>query len=214
MLQPRAIVFVEPAEWLGSCHPLVQQLDCAGAVATPGAVAGSLQLGAVDGVPALRGGVRAYHAGLLLPLELPAIRRAFDHTRRNQLRELLRFDRQLATELKARSVADPSGRAGHAQLQRLRPLRDVRFVQRYLAAVERGRAHAWHTLVYGLTLAVFSLPLHQGLLSYARQTTSGIIRAAAWRVRLSELDCRELVEELCASLPARVAAVARTETAP
>ncbi len=214
MVQPRPIVFVEPAEWLGSCHPLVRQLDCAGALAAPGAVAGALPVGGVDDVAALRRRVRAHQAGLLLPLELPAICRAFDHTRRNQLRELLRFDRQLGSELQARSVAEASGRVGHAQLQHLRPLRDVRFVQRYLAAVERGRAHAWHTLVYGLTLAVFSLPLHQGLLSYARQTTGGIIQAAAWPLRLSEHDCRELLEELCASLPARVAPLARPATTP
>ena len=49
------------------------------------------------------------------------------------------------------------------------PLRDERVVQRYLAAVESGEAHGWHTLVYGLTLVVYSLPLRQGLLGYAHQ---------------------------------------------
>ena len=46
-----------------------------------------------------------------------------------------------------------------------RPLRDQRLVQRYLTAVEQGEAQGWHTLVYGLTLAVYSLPLRQGTCS-------------------------------------------------
>ncbi len=62
--------------------------------------------------------------------------------------------------------------------------------KRYLAAVESGEAHGWHTLVYGLTLAVYSLPLRQGLLGYAQQTTRGFIQAAARSLELSETDSR------------------------
>ena len=58
-------------------------------------------------------------------------------------------------------------------------MRDQRVVQRYLQAVEGGQANGWHTLVYGLTLAVYSLPLRQGLLGYAHQTTRGFIYSAA-----------------------------------
>lgn len=213
MLQPIQVVFVEPAQWLGDCHPLVEQLDCAGALTTPGAVAGSLRSGPVEDLSSLRRCLRTYQAEILLPLELPAIRRAFDHARANQLRELLRFDRQLDAGPRRHPFAESSRRVGRLQLRRLRPLRDVRFVQRYLAAVERDRAHAWHTLVYGLTLAIFSLPLHQGLLSYARQTTRGFIQAAAGSLGLSQPDCRELLDELCAGLPARVVAVAQPAAA-
>lgn len=214
MLQPTQLVSVEPAEWLGEGHPLVEQLGCAGALAAPDTLAGALRLDRLESRAALRRGLRAYHAEVLLRLELPAIGRAFQHARRNQLRELLRFDRQLAAEPRWQDWAEPSRRLGRAQLGRLRPLRDVRFVQRYLGAVERERAHAWHTLVYGLTLAVFSLPLHQGLFSYARQTTRGFIEAAAWPLGLSGRECREILEELCASLPARVAVVARAASSP
>jgi urease accessory protein UreF len=65
-------------------------------------------------------------------------------------------------------------------------------------------AHGWHTLVYGLTLEVYSLALRQGLLGYAHQTTRGFIYAAARTLQLSEHQCRELFESLCAELPRAV----------
>jgi urease accessory protein UreF len=73
-------------------------------------------------------------------------------------------------------------------------------VRRYIAAVEQGDANAWHTLVYGLTLALYSIPLRQGLLGYGFQTTSGFVYAASRSLRLSERVCRQLIEELCAGL--------------
>ncbi len=82
-----------------------------------------------------------------------------------------------------------------------------RGVQRYLAAVENHEAHGWHTLVYGLTLAVYSLPLRQGLLGYAHQTTRGFIHAAVRSLHFTEADCRALFDELCAPLPGEVKAL-------
>jgi urease accessory protein UreF len=70
-----------------------------------------------------------------------------------------------------------------------------------------AKAHGWHTLVYGLTLALYSLPLRQGLLGYAHQTTRGFIHAAARSLRLTEADCRALFEELCAPLPIAIEAL-------
>ena len=93
---------------------------------------------------------------------------------------------------------------GLAQLQRLRPLRDDRFVQRYLAAVEEGAATGWHTLVYGITLAVYHLPLRPGLVGYALRTTQGFIQSAARSLNLSPLDADSLTEEFSARLPAAV----------
>jgi len=89
-------------------------------------------------------------------------------------------------------------------LQKLRPLRDERLLQRYLHAVETGEANGWHTLVYGLPLALYSLPLRQGLLGYAQQTMRGFIHAAARSLKLTEADCGALFEELCAPLAGEV----------
>jgi urease accessory protein UreF len=152
-----------------------------------------------------------YLARLLLPLELPAIVAACGHARRGELRELLAQDHGLASPLLPTPFAVPSKRMGGLQLARLRPLRDSRIVQRYLAAVECGQAHGWHTVVYGVTLAVFSLPLRQGLLYYARETLS-VLASAAGRSKSfgpSELD--EVLTGLLARLPEGVEAALASE---
>jgi urease accessory protein UreF len=190
----------EPAEWLGDCHPLVEQLGSADGLLAPGEVSASLQISPVRDVPSLRRFLKAYQTNLLLPFELPAIQRAFDHACRHEIRELIELDRQLAAEPALKPFSEPSRRIGRTELQRLRPLKDERIVRRYLEAIEREEAHAWHTLVYGLTLALYSIPLRQGLLSYGFQTTRGFVYSAAKSLQLSERTCRELVEERCADL--------------
>jgi urease accessory protein UreF len=145
-----------------------------------------------------------YQKQILLPLELPAIQRAFDHTCRHEVRELAEYDRQLANEPALKPFAEASRRIGQTELLKLRPLRDERIVRRYLESVERNEANAWHTLIYGLTLALYSIPLRQGLLGYGFQTTRGFIYAAAKPLQLSEKDCRALLDELCGNLPEAV----------
>jgi urease accessory protein UreF len=194
----------DPAEWLGDAHPLVQQLGSADGLASLQVLADSLIACPIDNFSGLRRFLRSYHQRILLPRELPAIQTAFDHASRNEIRELIAFDQQLANEPVLRDFASASRRVGLAQLQKLRPLRDERGAQRYLAAVESGEARGWHTLVYGMTLVLYSLPLRQGLLGYAHQTTRGFIHMAAKSLQLREADCRALFDELCEPLPAAV----------
>jgi urease accessory protein UreF len=192
----------EPAEWLGDWHPLVEQLGSTHGLVALSEVSASLRIAAVEDVSSLRRFLRDYQKEILLPVEWPAIRRAFDHACRHEVRELVEFDRQLAREAGLKPFAEASRRVGQTELLKLRPLRDERIVRRYLEAVERGQASAWHTLVYGLTLALYSLPLRQGLLGYGFQTTRGFIYAASRSLRLSEKDCQALLHELCNPLPA------------
>ena len=102
------------------------------------------------------------------------------------------------------SFATASQRVGKTQLKRLRPLRDQRLVQRYLHAVQAGEAHAWHTLVYGMILSIYSLPLPPSLLNYAQQTTLGFIRSAAVPLRLTGADCEDLMSEEGSGFPEAV----------
>lgn len=173
---------------------------------TPAAAAATLRLEPARDRAALRDFLRRYHTELLLPVELPAIRRAWGHATRNEFRELAVFDRELLAEPRLAPFAAVSQAAGQRQLRRFRPLHDVRLVQRYLAALEREEVRAWHTLVYGVTMWLFSLPLHQGLLGYARQITRGFIRAAAPEAGLSAREARRLFEELAIPLAAAVPA--------
>jgi urease accessory protein UreF len=192
----------DPAEWLGDAHPLVAQLGTADGLASLHALAESLTTRPVTSLAALREFLRAYHERILLPHELPAIQTAYQHISRNEVRELIAFDQQLVAEPALKDFAAASQRIGRGQLQKLRPLRDERVVQRYLAAVESDQAHGWHTLVYGMTLVLYSLPLRQGLLGYAQQTTRGFIQAAARGLQLKESECRELFDELSDQLNA------------
>ncbi len=197
----------EPAEWLGDFHPLVEQLGSTNGLVALGEVSASIQVPIVHDLASLRGFLLGYQKHILLPHELPAIQRAFDHVCRHEVRELAEYDRQLAGEPALKPFAEASRRIGQTELLKLRPLRDERIVRRYLEMIERSEAHGWHTLVYGLTLAVYSMPLRQGLLGYGYQTTRGFIYSAAKALKLSENDCRALLEELCANLPQAVEAL-------
>jgi urease accessory protein UreF len=198
------LALTDAADWLGDWHPLAEQLGSTEGLATLASVCAQLCVAPVQDLSSLRRFLYSYHAEMLVPLELPAIRASFDHAGRNELRELVALDQRLAEQLPLRSFAAASRRVGQGQLQKLRPLRDVRLVQRYLLRVKTGQAHGWHTLVYGLTLEVYSLPLRQGLLGYAHQTTRGFIYSAARILQFSERQCRNVFDEFCARLPIAV----------
>jgi urease accessory protein UreF len=213
MPDQKQLALSEASEWLGDWHPLAEQLGSADGLVTLGSVTSLLRLPPVQDVPSLKQFLENYRTQLLLPYELPAIQAAYGHALRQELAELVALDQQLALEASLQPFAEPSRRVGRAQLQKLRPLRDLRIVQRYLQAVEAGEAQAWHTLVYGLTMAIYSLPLRQGLVGYGHQTTRSFIYSAARMLQLSERECRELFDEHCADLPAAVDALVKQEAA-
>lgn len=192
---------------LGDWHPLVQQLGSAEGIIALSTASHWLRLKKVDSRSTLQRFLEAYQSQVLIPFELPAIQRAFRHASRNETRELVAFDQEILEERLIQPFASASRRVGQAQLRRLRPLRDHRLLQRYLRAVEAGQAHGWHTLVYGVTLSVYSLPVLQGLFSYERQTLLGFMHAGARRLRLSEQDCRALIDELTPGLPSAMNSV-------
>jgi urease accessory protein UreF len=212
-MQQTQLALRDAAEWLGDWHPLAEQLGSADGLAALGSISASLRLRPVQDLPSLRRFLRSYQAQILLRLELPAIQAARGHAARNELCELISLDRQLAEEAGLQTFAEASRRVGQGQLQKLRALRDLRLVQRYLQAVDSGVANGWHTLVYGLTLEIYSLPSRQGLLGYAQQVTRGFIYSAARRLQLSERQCRDLFDERCAELPAAVEEMVRQKAA-
>lgn len=204
MGKPTNVALSDAAEWLGDWHPLAEQLGSTDGLASLGSVCAYLALRPVQDLRSFRRFLVSYQAEILVPFELPAIHASFGHARRNELRELVALDQTLADQPVLRSFAAASRRVGQGQLQKLRPLRDQRIIQRYLFNVDTGQAHGWHTLVYGLTLEVYSLPLRQGLLGYAHQTTRGFIYSAARMLQLSERQCRAVFEEYCEALPKAV----------
>jgi urease accessory protein UreF len=196
MWAQRQTLATDPAEWLGQWHPLAAQLGSADGLVALASLTAALNLPPVADFETLRRFVRSYHERVLQPVELPALLRGFNHTARFELRELVAYDQELSALPELKPLAEASRRVGRYHLESLRPLQDDRFVRRYLAAVEEGRANAWHTLVYGLTLSVYSLPLRQGLISYAAQTTRGFIQLGVAGLGYRESDCRDLFDEL------------------
>ena len=162
------------------------------------------QLGSPTGIAALTGGpfgagldqvsnlaelklfLETYRDQILVPLEWPATIQAYEHASRGEVRELIALDRQFEEAHDKIPFAESSRRAGRIQLKCLRPLRDNRVVQRYLKALESGDATGWHTVVYGLMLSLYSIPLRQGLLHYATQTQSSFIHSAGRRFIITE----------------------------
>jgi urease accessory protein UreF len=188
---------------LGDFSALLEQLGVRGgqagcdvSVAQPSAP--------IDNLSALQSFLDGYLTDILLPLELPAIAAACGLVRRGEARELMELDHRLAGEAHFIPFANASRRIGAIQLQRLKPLRDERTVQRYLSAVKTGEANGWHTLVYGLTLAVFSFPLRQGLLHYSRETVTALTRAAAGLQKFQEPACQEMLCGYLIRLPEAV----------
>lgn len=189
---------------LGDWRALLHQIGSPDSAVAFWAVTASAQ-------PAVNDFLKDYLNRILLPCELPAIVEACGHARRGAWRELLAQDLRLKEMVQPAPFAEASRRIGQSQLARLRPLRDERTVQRYLAAVQSGQAQGWHTMVYGVTLAVYSLPLRQGLLHYAQATLSALAFAAGRSKNFGELELAETLSHLLAQVPAAAAAALQRE---
>src|SRR5579883_1350625 len=109
------------AELLGDLHPLIEQIGSPEGLMTLAGETGAARFGQVSTAADLRRFLRSYHSQILHPLELPAIQRAFNHASRNELRELIAFDRQWGNETTQQNFISASRRVGQNQLQRLRP---------------------------------------------------------------------------------------------
>ena len=146
-----------------------------------------------------------YVREILTAHEMPLIIAAYEFASRGQARELIAADqawsvRQATTSPSAHGwpgaeFGEASLRVGRRQLNRLRPLRDLRVVQRYLAAIDANEARGWHPLVFGVVLASYGLPLRQGLLHFAQQTIAGFFAGAPVSGQLSEAAQVELFAE-------------------
>jgi urease accessory protein UreF len=191
-------------EILGELHSFAEQLGGPALVSSLTSTPLTLPFDRLNNLAALRRVLQTYCSRVLISCELPAIYRAFNHASRSETRELIDSDCELARVPVLQHFASASCGIGVMQLQRLRPLRGERLVHRYLDAVEHGKAHGWHTVVYGLVLSLYSLPLRQGLLNYGHQTLRGFISSASRPLQLLHEQCDELHFELSSRLPQAV----------
>lgn len=188
-------------ELSGDVRDLLTQLGDPEALPALTLAASALSLDAVRDEATLRRFLAGYREQILMPIELPAILAAHGHACRGELRELVAIDRALGADMRLREFRAASAAVGRRQLSKLRPLRDQRLVQRYLLAVENGEAHGWHTLVFGIFLAQYSLPLRQGLMLYAQRALGGFLDSAGGSLRLPVAVCDEIFDEVIAPVP-------------
>jgi hypothetical protein len=116
MFNSEQVLRREPAELLGDWHPLVSQLGSTEGLVEFNALAQLLRVGPVDHETSLRSFLDRYLQALLLPVELPAIQRAFNHAAGNELRELIAFDREQSLDPLLRDFSSASRRVGQDAL--------------------------------------------------------------------------------------------------
>lgn len=187
-------------------RPLAEQLGSADELTTLSPTACGHQLTRVHSLPALRSFLAAYRTNILGPHEFRHIYNAYNYAAQNFTRELLALDKEVGRETVLQDFQVASRHVGKRQLNRMRTLKDLRTLQRYRDAVNEGKAFGWHTLVYGVVLSTYSLPLRQGLLHYGRQTLGGFIQSAARTLDLNSDACLDLQLELNSSLPEMIEA--------
>lgn len=164
-------------------------------------------LAAVTSLDALRRFVGAQATEVIAAREWPVILKAWQLTREGRAREVLDLDVAWGREVGQADFAGASFQVGRRQLSKLRALQHERVIQKYLAAIETGAARGWHPIAYGVVLAVYNLPLRQGLMHFATQTLTGLVTAAERAHRLPAAECQQLLDDVCVLLPAHLPAL-------
>lgn len=203
MLEPAkqlTVAFSEDADW----RALEEQLGSPEEATARSSAVFAATLNGIKSAVQLREFVGNFQAQTLAALELPAILRSYNHARRNEAREIIELDRSLKRAMIDEALASASVRVGRNQLRRMRALRHERVVTKYWDAVRNGDANAWHTVVFGIVLAVYSIPIRQGLTHYTQQTVRGFLEAGAASLRLRQGEVDEMETTLLAGSPAIV----------
>ena len=183
-------------------HPYEAQLDALEDVLGADLVAGALGRGPLTSADELAGALELYRTTLLEPIELPTLTKARRLASRGRTKELIALDQDfLGNHPEWLPLAAGSTRFGRDTLARLRPLRDERVVQRMLKAVQPGQTPGHHPIVFGLTMAVYSIPARQGLADYAQGALAAVVASTAGKLKLTQDDRAALLAPSQAHLP-------------
>jgi len=185
----------------GDASLLMRQIATDETLPELGGAASAFQGRGIKTIEDLRRHALDYQTRILHPVEFPAVVRAWQYATHGGARELSQLDRELGKQPALQTFAAASQRIGRIHLKRLRPLRDLRVAQRYLAAIERGESSGWHMIVFGLILSVYSIPLYQGLIYYGQASIRGLLGADSNMCAGAEAALAGLEEEACLNLP-------------
>jgi urease accessory protein UreF len=186
-------------------HPYEAQLDALEDVLGADLVAGALGMGSLTSAAELAVALERYRTTLLEPIELPTLTKARRLASRGRTKELIALDQNfLGNHPEWLPLSAGSTRFGRDYLSRLRPLRDERVVQRMLEAVQTGKTPGHHHIVFGLTMAVYSIPARQGLADYAQGALEAVVATAAGKLKLTQEDRAALLAPSQAHLPSAI----------
>jgi len=205
--EPERSAFSDAADW----RALEEQLGSPDEATAVGASVWAASVGGIRNASQLRDFVANFQARTLAQDELPIILRAYHHARRNEARELVALDQSLQNSFANEALSLASQTVGRNQLRRLRGLKDERVVRKYWDAVHAKQASGWHTIVFGVVLAIYSIPLRQGLHHYSRQTMRGFLEAGAASLQLRQTEIDEMETALLVETPAIVEAALASE---
>jgi urease accessory protein UreF len=203
LLQPNpdeARVFSDAADW----RAIEEKLGSPEDATSVSAVLFSPAIKGIRNLEELKKLLHAFQHDTMAAIELPTVLKAYHHATRGEARELIALDQSLGNAFQLEALANASRRVGRSQLRRLRSMKDQRLIQRYWDAVEANKASGWHTIVFGVALAIYSIPLRQGLHHYAGRTLRGFIDSGAAHLRLAESAATELEESLASQTPALI----------
>lgn len=190
-----------PAEIHSDARDLLTSIGSAEALPEISSLVSGAGFKQVHDLPSLDAFLEQYIADILVPLELPAVLSAWQFTEDHHVRELIDLDKELLDNERLEAFRAASCAVGRRQLSKLRPLRDHRVIQRYWAAMDEGRAAAWHTLVYGILTSTYSIPLRQSLIHLGQQTLAGFTLSAVTSLKLGLQSSRAMLIRRNADLP-------------
>lgn len=183
-------------------HPYEAQLDALESILCSTTLTQALGAAPLHSATELGLLLERYRTNVLEPIELPAIARAHREAAQGRALELIELDQQFAGQHPEWLLLTPaSTRIGQDYLNRLRPLKDERTVQRLIEAVRFGRTPGHHLTVFGLTMAVFSIAQRQGLAEYAQYALEAVVATAAGKLKLTQADRDALLTRSQACLP-------------
>lgn len=190
----------QTAEMLGDVQDLAGQLAPA-----PGLNLAPARVNApADSLAALQSQLGRYSHETLAQHEWPVILQAWQFAREGKTRELLALDQAWGQTARHQQFAEASFRVGRRQLNKLRGLRHERVIARYLEAIDAGQAHGWHPVVYGVVLAVYHLPLRQGLMQFAAKSLTGLAHAAERSGKVPARACQTALQNAVTLLPSHL----------
>jgi len=143
-----------------------------------------VEMGIVRDAESMTHYLRQHLWPMLVYFELPAIRFARQAALKGDLNDLIELDGCVDASKTARELREASRATGRRRLHAFCETGLSPILTAFVRAVEQGRAHAHHTVVYGLGLA--GLPQQVVLASWAFQSLSSVCLSSPKLLRIGQ----------------------------